>query len=258
VTQYYYRRLDADRFEPSDIVRSNWDPAIQHGSPPMALLSKAAVDLLGDSPMRVGRLTLDILGPIPVAPVQVRSRIERPGRRISLLVAEMTLPGDDRALARVTAWALATSDTNDVATDRFAPLVEGTARPLPPDWYGQTGFLGSVQWRPQPDDASGARVFWLSPQGRLIDGEDTTALEKLALAVDCVNGVGATLDFRRFTHMITDTILHMHRLPVGGDFAIRSLASIGPDGIGANSAEIFDRSGFIATCAQTVFVQRIN
>jgi hypothetical protein len=258
VTDCYYRRIDADTFEPTVIARSNWDPAIQHGSPPMALLSKAAVGQLGDSPLRVGRFTLDILGPIPVAPVQVRARVERPGRRISLLVAEMTLPGDGQPLARVTAWALATSDTSDVASDRFAPLVEGPARPLPTDWYDQSGFLGSVQWRPQPDDPSGAGVFWLSPQGRLIDGEDTTPLEKLTLAVDCVNGVGATLDFRRFTFMNTDTVLHMHRLPVGDDFAIRARASIGPDGIGANSAEIFDRSGFIATCAQTVFVRRVS
>jgi len=38
VTGYYYRRLGADgdcqTFESTDITSSNWDPAIQHGSPP--------------------------------------------------------------------------------------------------------------------------------------------------------------------------------------------------------------------------------
>ena len=76
-------------------------------------------------------MTLDILGAIPVAPVKVRAWVERPGRRISLLVAEMIAArpgGPDRAVARVTAWLLATSDTSDVASDRYPPLVEGETR----------------------------------------------------------------------------------------------------------------------------------
>ncbi len=262
MTGYYYRRLCADgdcqTFESTDITSSNWDPAIQHGSPPLSLLTRAIIELLRDSGMRPGRLTLDILGAIPVAPVKVRAWVQRPGRRISLLMAEMTPAGDDRArpVARVTAWALATSDTSDVASDRYPPLVEGPAQPLPADWWGLTGYLGSVDWRRQPDDPSGAGVFWLSPQGQLVDGEDTTPLEKLTLAVDSVNGVGPALDYRRFIFMNTDTDVHLHRLPVGEDFALRARASIGPDGIGVTSAEIFDRTGFVGTCAQTLLVQR--
>jgi hypothetical protein len=60
VTGCYYRRLGADgdrqTFESTDITCSNWDPAIQHGSPPLALLTRAIIELLGDSPMRPGRL----------------------------------------------------------------------------------------------------------------------------------------------------------------------------------------------------------
>ena len=41
------------------------------------------------SPMRIGRVSMDILGAIPVAPVRVRAWVERPGSRISLLAAEM-------------------------------------------------------------------------------------------------------------------------------------------------------------------------
>jgi Thioesterase-like superfamily len=59
-----------------------------------------------------------------------------------------------------------------------------------------------------------------------------------------------------FSYMNTDTVVHLHRLPVGGDFALRARASIGPDGIGATSAEIFDRTGFVGTCAQMLLVQR--
>ena len=93
----HYRRAGADRdyqlFESTADTRSNWDESIQHGSPPLALLTKAIEELMAGSGLRVGRLTLDILGAIPVAPVRVRTWVERPGSRISLAVAEMARPG---------------------------------------------------------------------------------------------------------------------------------------------------------------------
>jgi hypothetical protein len=76
------------------------------------------------------------------------------------------------------------------------------------------------------------------------------------LAVDSANGVGSALDITKFVFMNTDTCLHLHRLPTGEDFALRARGSIGTDGIGVTSAEVFDRTGFVGVCAQTLLVQR--
>ena len=127
MTDCHYRRLGTDGdhqvFESTVGTASNWNAEIQHGSPPLALMTKAIEELAAPSRQRVGRVTLDILGAIPVAPVKVRSWVMRPGARISLLAAEMTpVDGGDRAVARVTAWLLATSDTSDAVTDRYPPL----------------------------------------------------------------------------------------------------------------------------------------
>ncbi|MGH3678445.1 MAG: thioesterase family protein [Mycobacterium sp.] len=259
----HYRRLAADGqyqvFESTDNTRSNWDPDIQHGSPPLALLTRLIEELAGDSGRRVGRLSLDILGAIPVAPVRVRAWVERPGSRISMMAAEMLAArpdGPDRAVARVTAWLLATSDTADAASDRYPPLVEGEADPMPHSWEGATGYLEAISWRRQKSLDNGAAVVWLSPLGHLVDDEEMTEVQRLALVVDCANGAGAALDPERFMFMNTDTVVHLHRTPVGNDFALRARGSIGPDGIGLTTAEIFDRQGFIGTCAQTLFVQR--
>jgi hypothetical protein len=136
----YFRRLgtdgDAQLFASTDHTRSNWTPEIQHGSPPLALLTKAIEEILSDG-MRIGRLTLDILGAIPVSEVRVQARVDRPGSRIALLSAEMSAErpdGPPRAVARVSAWALATSDTADAATNRYPPLVEGPTAPLELHW----------------------------------------------------------------------------------------------------------------------------
>ena len=76
------------------------------------------------------------------------------------------------------------------------------------------------------------------------------------MVVDSANGVGAALDPERFMFMNTDTAVHLHRSPRGNDFAVRARGSIGPDGIGVTTAEVFDRDGFIGTSAQTLLVQR--
>ena len=259
----HYRRLAADGeflvFESTDGTRSNWDPEIQHGSPPLALMTKLIEELAAESGLRVGRLTLDILGAIPVAPVKVRAWVERPGKRISMMMAEMAAArtdGADRVVARVTAWLLAPGDTADVATDRYRPLVEGEAIAVPHSWVGAKGYLETVTWRRQPETGETGNVVWMSPLVSLVDSDSTTALQRLAMVVDSANGAGAALDPELFMFMNTDTVVHLHRLPVGEDFALRARGSIGPDAIGVTTAELFDRQGFIGTCAQTLLVQR--
>jgi hypothetical protein len=262
VIDCHYRRLAADGefqvFESTDGTRSNWDPEIQHGSPPLALMTKLIEELAGDSGLRVGRLTLDILGAIPVTRVRVRAWVERPGSRISIMAAEMLAPTDgrERAVARVTAWLLATSDTADAVTDRYPPLVEGDSLAVPHSWEGAKGYLETVSWRRQRVADGESNEVWLSPLVPLVDSEPTTELQRLAMVVDSANGAGATLDPEKFVFMNTDTVVHLHRLPAGNNFGLRARGSIGPDGIGVTTADLFDRQGFIGTVAQTLLVQR--
>lgn len=134
-----YLRLGTDGdyqvFESTSGTASNWNAEIQHGSPPLALMTKAIEELAAETRpgLRVGRLTLDLLGAVPVAPVKVRAWVLRPGARISMMAAEMTAAsgGGDRVVARVTAWLLAPSDTSDVATDRYPHSSKARACPLP-------------------------------------------------------------------------------------------------------------------------------
>jgi hypothetical protein len=259
VIDCYYRRLGVDGehqlFESTVGTASNWNAEIQHGSPPLALMTKA-IEELAPPGLRIGRVTLDILGAIPVAPVKVRAWVMRPGARISLMAAEMSPDGPDgRAVARVTAWLLAPSDTSDVATDRHPPLVEGETVPHTHGWPGVHGYLETISWRTQADDG-GAAVAWMSPLVHLVKCEEPTELQRLLVVADSANGVGAALDPNEFVFMNTDTAIHLHRLPSGSDFAIRARGSIGPDGIGVTTADIFDRRGFIGTSAQTLLVQR--
>lgn len=258
----YYRRRGADgdlqRFESTEGTGSNWDTSIQHGSPPLALLTKAIEELAAGSGMQVGRLALDILGAIPVAPVAIRAWVSRPGSRICMMTAEMTAAqpdGSERAVARLSAWLIARSDTRDAALDRYPPMPRVPDTGFRHHWQGRPGYLETVTWVPQPDDA-GASVVWMRPLISLVDDEDLTDLQRLTMVVDSANGVGATLDPNEFMFMNTDTTVHLHRAPVGPEFCLRARGSIGPDGLGSTTAELFDEQGFIGTSAQTLLVQR--
>lgn len=129
---------------------------------------------------------------------------------------------------------------------------------MPHSWVGATGYLETVSWRRQPETGETGNVVWISPLVPLVDSEPTTALQRLAMVVDSANGAGAALDPEAFMFMNTDTVVHLHRLPAGENFALRARGSIGPDAIGVTTAELFDQQGFIGTCAQTLLVQRLT
>jgi hypothetical protein len=263
MTGCFYRRLSTEddwlAFGPTDYTRSNWGLELQHGSPPLALLIKMIEELSAGTGLRIGRLSLDILGAIPVSPVRARAWVERPGVRVCMILAEMRADragGPARAVARVTAWLVATSDTADLASDRYPRLVEGKAERLSAPFADAGGYFDAIDWRPQKTEGPSAAVSWFSPLVHIVDSEPTSALQRLAAVVDCANGVGKILDPDRFVFMNTDTVVHLHRLPAGNDFALRARASIGPDGVGVTTAEVFDRDGFIGTSAQMLLIQR--
>jgi hypothetical protein len=87
-----------------------------------------------------------------------------------------------------------------------------------------------ISWRGQQVAEGESAEVWLSPLVPLVDSEPTTELQRLAMTVDSA-----------------DTVVHLHRLPTGDDFGLRARGSIGPDGIGVTTADIFDRQGFIGT-----------
>ena len=167
-------------FESTDDTRSNWDSRDPARFAAAGADDQAHRGTRGTAPaLRIGRLSLDILGAIPVAPVRVRAWVERPGTRISMMAAEMLAArpgGPDRAVARVTAWLLATSDTSDVATDRYPPLVEGEATRSRTAGRARPGYLEAVSWRRQRDArrrCTGGVAQPAGPPGRR-RGDDAT------------------------------------------------------------------------------------
>jgi hypothetical protein len=259
----YYELIDdspvGQRFAATDLVRSTWSHAIQHGAPPSALLVRALEHCAQRDDTRLSRVVIDLLGAVPAeGNLWIRSHVERPGKQIELVSAQMLAPGPDgqpRPVARASGWRLKTLETDAIVhapAPPLRPLAEAVSRDLAKDW--DRNYVHSVDWRwltgpGQPGES------WIKPIVDLVKGETMTPLERLFTVADDANGIGTKLDITKWTFMNTDLAVHVHRIPHGDWIGVRAETSYGPDGIGTTFGTLFDQDGAVGGIQQSVLVR---
>ncbi|WP_092807743.1 thioesterase family protein [Rhodococcus globerulus] len=249
-----------ERFATTQATVSIWGPTLQHGAPPSALLVRALERCGAREGTRLTRVVVEILGPIPIADIEVRSWIERPGRRIELIVAELwaTAPdGSSRAVARGTAWRMETADTTDVlhvVDPPLEPRETGTPGVLGGMW--NIGYLETLDWSWIAEiGCEGTGKVWARPKPVLVEGEEMTALERLFAIADISNGVGAKLDPAHWTFLNTDLTVHIFRVPEGEWVGVSAETTTGPDGVGMCAGVLYDEQGAVGRIAQTLQIR---
>ncbi|WP_182347510.1 thioesterase family protein [Tomitella gaofuii] len=253
----------AERFAATEYTRSVWSTDMQHGSPPAALLVRAMERGHPRDGARLARVTVELLGPVPVTECRVYSRVLRPGSSIELLEAWMDAPmpdGSARTVASARAWRMATEDTAMVQRATDARYPEGPASSV--SGFGFFGahevvtFLDAVewQWTSLAGDEGPGRVR-VREKTALVAGEEPTPVERMFCVIDAANGVGATLDPQEWTFLNTEMSVHIHRVP-GRGLGIAAESSVGPDGVGMCTAVIHDEAGPVARTAQSLLVRR--
>jgi len=268
VTDSYYELIDdadalGEKFKATDLVRSTWTAAIQHAAPVSALLVRALERCAQRDDTRLSRVVIDLLGGVPAeGDLWVRSQVDRGGKQIELVSAEMLAPGPDgrpRPVARASGWRLQQLDTQTVAHAAASaprPWTEARNRNLKPlDW--DRNYVHSLDWRWLTEPLSeGPGESWIKPTVGLVNGETMTPLERLFAVADCANGIGSKLDITKWTFLNTDLAVHVFRIPDGEWIGIRAETSYGPDGIGTTIGTLFDEQGAIGAIQQAVLVRR--
>lgn len=252
----FYERLDDHRFDSNAATAGPWDPRLQHAGPPSALLARALEACQPRPEMRLARLNVDILRPVPIDVLSVRAGIARPGRRVDLL--EGVIEAGGREVMRGTAWRLATSKAPPVAEPGDPP-------PLPPaqaepTWAGAhiDGYMRAIEWR----FASGAfeelgpAQAWARPRIPLVAGEETSALCRLVAVADSGSGLGAELEPREWTFLNTDLTVLLHRQPAAAWTCLEARTAIDPDGVGMAETVLSDEYGRLGRCLQTLLISR--
>src|ERR1700731_606961 len=82
-------RVDGNRVVTSPDAAGPWDPGMQHGSAPAALVVWAAEAMLTRVPMRIARVSVDLMRPVPVAPLTLQTEVLREGRKIQLCTVRL-------------------------------------------------------------------------------------------------------------------------------------------------------------------------
>jgi hypothetical protein len=253
VTDAFYV-LDGDRVLPSELTRGPWDPDAQHAGPPSALLARAIELCEPREGMRVGRVTVEILAPVPIAPLTLSVAVVRPGRSVEMV--EASLAGPDGELVRARGWRLATADiTEDWEQDEPPPGIEDASALE----FFTTGER--VGWHTAMEIVfargkflePGPATVWMRPRVALVEGEEFTPLQRVMVAADGGNGVSAPLDWSGFIFINTDLTVHLLRPPVGEWVCLDAVTHV--DGIGMTDTALWDERGRIGRAAQTLLVR---
>src|SRR6266568_2748280 len=104
---------DGDRFMSTEWTRGPWDPDAQHAGPPAALVAHE-IERHDPPGMQVARFTMEVLRPVPIAPLHVKVEPIRTGRRVQYLQA--ILRAGDTEIARASAWRIKTASEPMPAT----------------------------------------------------------------------------------------------------------------------------------------------
>jgi acyl-Coa thioesterase superfamily protein/acyl-CoA thioesterase superfamily protein len=264
----YYLPLGDGRFAATAATMSPWDQAAQHGGPPTALLAACLDDAFGRPAMRVARISMDFLGPVPRAEVRVETSLLRPGKRTQL--SEATLWAGDRAVAVARVWHLAaaaaapSADVNASANANAAssPIPHDLPEPQPQRYFGddsdsEWGYGRAIEWRMVSGgfaSYSGTGDVWTRVRIPLIAGRPLDGLARFAVVADSANGLSAPLSFSEWLFIPPGVSMHLHRYPAGEWVRLTAKSDPGHDGIGLTEGTLSDAAGRCGTVTQPLLV----
>ncbi len=255
--EVFFEPAGTGAFVATPATAGPWSAAAQHGGPPSALAARALELHEPDESQRLARAAVDILRPVPLGKITVRTRTVRPGRRVALLEAVLEAGGQEVLHAR--GWRLAIPDGGVPAIAAgSAPPPIPAEHPLPAFPGGHmSGYLRAIDWRYVAGggfDTPGPAVVWARPKIPLIPGEEPSPMCRALLLADSGSGVSATLDPVKFLFINVDLTVILPRDPVGEWLLLDAVTAIGEQGTGLAETTLSDVHARCGTAVQTLLV----
>lgn len=250
-------RLEGSRAITDAVAGGPWDKTMQHGSPPSALIAAMADAIPTAAPMRIARLTVDLMRPVPVAPLEIKTSVLREGRKIQL--CNVDLFADGQLAVRGTVLKIRRTGYPLPETVRGEPVT------LPGPETGhiahgkmtETPFLTCLSMSVVKGgfNQPGPGAAWFRIELPIIAGQANSAAMRAVVASDFCNGLSSVLDFKSWTFINADLSISLARDPVGEWVLLEAETWLGPDGGGIASAKIGDRSGYFGRAVQSIVVE---
>ncbi len=256
---------DGDLYVATELTRGPWDPGAQHAGPPAALIGREVERLGGGRiggedgpPVQVGRITYEVLRPVPIAPLRVEAGIVRPGKRVEMFEATLSDQAGE-ALMRAQGWRLR---TEAVSFESPPPAPERPPGPESgePGRFFHTGYdVGyhtAMEYRFTQGAfmEAGPATVWMRMDVPLVPDQEPTPLQRVLAAADSGNGVSASLDWNRFLFINVDLTVHLHRLPEGEWVCLDAVTLPESNGVGMADTRLLDEHGPIGRAVQTLLI----
>ncbi len=250
-------RVDGKQVHVSGHAAGPWDPGMQHGGAPSALVAWAAEAIPTAQPMQIARITVDLMRPVPVAPLTIATEVVRDGRKIQLCAVSLFADGVEVVRASVLkVRKLAVVLPPDIEAEK--PLdVAGPDQSRKEFGGDSNSFLGGVTLRAAHGGflALGPSAIWFRAERPIVEGAPVSQAMRAALAADCSNGVSSVLDFQKWIFINADLTIHMAREPVGDWILLNGEMTLGPDGGGIAVSRLADTRGYFGRAVQSLVVE---
>ncbi|GAB4662116.1 thioesterase family protein [Mycobacterium avium] len=243
---------DGRDYVPTPLARGPWGPSLS-GNYIGGLLGRAVEQQVDDVDLQPARLTVDLLRPVALQPVQVTSSVVRHGRRIRLVDAVMRQ--NDAIVARASALYLRRSEhradqvwTSPVSMPAIPaePVVVPDDLPMMLHSYGRDPVAGSpgvgvTEWR-----HDGQKFAWVRETKLLVDDEPLSPFTRAVMAGDVTSSLThwgtAGLQF-----INADYTVSLSRLPQGVYIGLASVTHYDHGGVATGVATLFDEAGPIGS-----------
>jgi len=254
---------DGHRFVPQPIAAGPWDPGALHGGPPASLVGRLILDHEpGDASWFLARLSVELVRPVPMAPLEVAITVRRPGRRVQLLDAVVTAPDGTEVL-----WArgLRLVQQDNGLDESQVPQPQREPTPPPgsyPIWTSELAlpwpaFSGAYEMRivhGTPFSEPGPAAVWSRLLLPLIDGEPIHPLDRVITLADFPNGFGNAVPFEQYVYINPDLTVSLHRLPAGEWVLLDAHMYARSTGHGSSVGVLVDELGPIGTASQSLLI----
>ncbi|WP_426439939.1 thioesterase family protein [Bradyrhizobium genosp. P] len=251
-------RVDGNRVVTSPRAAGPWDPRMQHGSAPAALVVWAAEAIPAPVPMRIARVTIDLMRPVPVAPLTIESEVLREGRKIQLCGIRLKADG----VVVVSASVLKIKEQAAALPPEIADLPLDLPGPdqsmVEPADHAGSPFTTCISMRAARGRFGmvGPGAVWFRIDQPLIEGSNISQAMRAVVAADFSNGTSSALDFREWTFINADLSVNFARQPVGEWILLDGECWIGPDGAGLAMSRLADQQGYFGRAVQSLVIEK--
>jgi hypothetical protein len=244
---------DGKSYVPTRLARGPWGPSIS-GNYVGGLLGRAVEREVDDADLQPARLTVDLLRPVALKPLQMHSSVVREGRRLRLVDAIMTQ--NEVIVARASGLFLRRSEHTTVDTVWTSPLTM-PALPAEPvmvpsdvpmvfhsfgrDPVAGSPGVGDKEWR-----HLGQKFAWMRETKLLVDDEALSPFTRAVMAGDVTSSLThwgtEGLQFINADYTVT-----LSRLPEGVYIGLAAVTHYSHAGVATGVATLFDQTGPIGS-----------